>query len=127
MSERLFKKVKKNSDFAVTFVDVGGQKNPDSKMIKKALSNPSKHCTLEGKVTKVGKNKLKMSTPSTLTVNLNRSFGVIWGLGSSKLNDWLTNGLAPGDPNCGTCSGIKGFVRVYCEDPNSVMCCENCQ
>ena len=127
VSQRVFKKIKNNGDFAVTFFDAGGQKNPDPKMIKKALSDRSKHCTLEGKATKVGKNEVKISTSSTLTVNLSRPFGVYWGLGSSKLSDWLTNGIAPGDPNCGTCSGVKGFVRVQCTDPNSVICCENCQ
>ena len=46
-SEELLKNVQDNSDYRITFIDVGGQKTADRDVIKSALSDSSKYCTLE--------------------------------------------------------------------------------
>ena len=122
----LVKKVQDNSDYGITFVDTGGAKTVDSDTIKKALSDPSKYCTLEGKATKIGRNKVKVTTPSKLTVDLTRPVAVFSGLNSEKLRNFLSGAAGEGE-NCGMCYGVKGFTEVTCTDPNSIVCCENCQ
>jgi hypothetical protein len=122
----LFKNVQGNSDYGITFVDIGGAKTVDSDTIKKALSAPSRYCTLEGKAAKVGRNKVKVTTVSNLTVDLTRPVAVFAGLNSQRLRDFLSGGASAGE-NCGICYGMPGFKEVACEDPNSIVCCQNCQ
>jgi hypothetical protein len=123
-NEKVLKNVQDNSDYGITFIDLSGQKaDPDT--IRKALSDRSKHSTVEGKATKVGGNKLRITTASKVTVDLTRPFGTFLGLNSKKLGDLLA-GAGEGE-NCGTCFGVKGFTEVTCDDPNSIVCCQNCQ
>jgi hypothetical protein len=125
-NEDLLKNVQDDSDYGITFIDVGEQKTVDPSMIKSALSDPSKYFTIEGKATKVGKNKLKIATTSNATIDLKKSLATFWGLNSKKISDFLTNAAGEGD-NCGTCYGVKGFTQVTCESPSSLFCCGNCQ
>jgi hypothetical protein len=124
-SEKQLKKIRDNSNYAVTFVDFGGQK-PDRAVIRKSLSDPSRHSTLEGKATKLGGNRLKITTSSKVTIDLKQPFGTFWGLNSKKIRDFLA-GRAEGGEDCGVCYGVKGFTPVTCTDPKSLVCCENCQ
>src|SRR5256885_10688734 len=69
--EESFKNVKDDTDYAITFVDVGEGKSANRDVIKAALSDSSKVSSLEGKAKKVGANQVKISTNSKLTIDLN--------------------------------------------------------
>jgi hypothetical protein len=119
-NEELLKNVRDDSDYRITFIDVGGQKTVDRDMIKNALSDSSKYCTLEGKANKVGRNKLKVTTDSKLTVDLRQPYASFWGVNSKQLGDSLSSGHAAGNCECG---GIPDMKQVTCTDPASVLCC----
>jgi len=122
-NEELLKNVRDGSDYKVTFIDVGGQKTVDRDVIKNALSDSSKYCTLEGKANKVGRNKLKITTDSKLTVDLKRPFATFWGVNVKQIGDFLSGGH--GASNC-SCGGIEDMKQVTCTDPGSALCCTTC-
>jgi hypothetical protein len=121
-NEELLKDVQDNSDYRVTFIDLGGQKTADRDVIKNALSDSSKYCTLEGKANKAGGNKLKLTTDSKLTVDLRRPFATFWGVNAKQIGDFLS--VAAG--GCSGCGGIEDMKQVTCTDPASVLCCATC-
>jgi hypothetical protein len=110
----------------VTFVNVDGQKSVDRDMINNALSDRSKYCMLEGKAKTIGRNQLKLTTGSKLTVDLTRPFAVFWGVNSKQVRE-LVSGLRGASDSCGTCGGIPDMVQVTCTDPASVLCCNTCK
>ena len=122
--EESLKKVGEDSNYAITFVDVGDQKTASRDVIKKALSDSSKYSTLEGKAKVVGKNQLRLTTDSKLTVDLNRPFATFLGVNANQLGDLLSGGPAA-DSNC-DCGGIPQMKQVTCHDPTSVLCCTTC-
>lgn len=124
-SEDVVGKVQDNSDYGVTFVDLDGKTTADADTIRKALSDPSKHSTVEGKATKVEKNKLKLITASNIGVDLKRPVAVFWGLNAQKIKDLLSGGLTASDKSC-DCGGIPDMKQVTCHDPASVLCCGSC-
>jgi hypothetical protein len=123
-NEELLKNVQDNSDYGVTFIDLGGQKTVDRDVIKNALSDSSKYCTLEGRANKVGGNKLKITTDSKLTVDLKRPFATFWGVNFKQIGDFLSGGHSAA--NCSGCGGISDMKQVTCTDPASVLCCTTC-
>jgi hypothetical protein len=118
------KKIRDHSNYAITFVVLGEQK-ADRQSIKKALSDPSRHSTVQGKATKVGGNKLKITTTSTLTVDLKRPFATFWGVNAERLRELVSSGHAAGT-NCPGCGGIPDMKQVTCHDPASTLCCNTC-
>jgi hypothetical protein len=124
VDEESLKNVGTDTNYAVTFVDVGGQKTADRDVIKSALSDSSKYCTLEGKAKVVGRNQLRVTTDSKLTVDLNRPFATFLGVNAKRLGDLLSGGHAASS-NC-DCGGIPDMKQVTCHDPTSVLCCRTC-
>jgi hypothetical protein len=120
-NEELLKDIQDNSDYGITLIDLGKEK-PDRDTLKKALADPSKHSTVEGKATKLGDNRLKITTSSKVTVDVRQPFATFWGLNSKKIDDFLAGGSAAG--NC-QCYGVDDFKEVTCTDPNSVICCKS--
>jgi hypothetical protein len=122
--EESLKSVGEESNYAITFVNVGEQKTAGRDEIKKALSDSSKYCTLEGKAKVVGRDQLKITTDSKLTVDLSRPFATFLGVNASRLQDLLSGGHAA-NSNC-DCGGIPDMKQVICHDPASVLCCGSC-
>jgi len=119
-NEQSLKDVRQDGNYAITFVDVGGRKTADRDVIKNALSDSSKYCTLEGKAKLVGKNQVKITTDSKLTVDFKQPFATFWGVNAERLRD-LTSRRADSSPcNCG---GIPDMHQVTCEIITSVLCC----
>jgi hypothetical protein len=112
--------VKQDGNFAVTFVDVDGRKSVDRDVIKNALADSSKYCTLEGKATLVGKSQVKIITASKLTVDLKRPFATFWGVNAERLRDLASRNAAGSACSCG---GIPDMHQVTCEIITSVLCC----
>lgn len=121
-NEKLLKNVRDGSKYAITFIALGTQK-PAPKVIRQALSDPSRHSTVEGKATKVGANKLKITTTSKVTIDLTQPFGTFWGLNSKKISDFLSG--KPGRGAGCRCYGVDDFHAVNCDDPKSLVCCES--
>lgn len=125
VSDEIARNFSESSDYAVTFVQLGEQKDVKGADLKKLLANPSNRSTLEGKATKAGPNRIKVVTASTVTIDLNRPYATYWGLNVQRLQDILAGRRRDGD-SCGICFGVEGFREVTCTDPNSVVCCVAC-
>jgi hypothetical protein len=121
-NEQSLKDVLQDDNYAITFVDVGGRKTADRDVIKNALSDSSKYCTLEGKAKMVGKNQVKITTDSKLTVDLKRPFATFWGVNAERLRDLASRRADESSCNCG---GIPDMHQVTCEIITSVLCCAN--
>jgi hypothetical protein len=122
-SEQALKGVHDRKRYAVTLLDTGGAKNSNKAAVKKALSSPSKHFSIVGTATRLGRNKVKITTNTSATVDLSRPLVVFWASTENELRDALRGGVAN---SCGTCSGVDGYREVACQDPNSVVCCGYC-
>jgi hypothetical protein len=125
VSDEVARKFRESSDYAVTFVQLDGQKDVKGADLKKLLANASNRSTLEGKATKAGANRIKIVTASTVTIDLNRLHAAYWGLNDQRLQDILAGRRREGD-SCGMCYGVEGFTEVTCTDPNSIVCCVAC-
>jgi hypothetical protein len=125
VSDEVARNFRESSEYAVTFVQVGAQKDVSEADLKEMLANPSNRSTLEGKASKVGPNQVKVVTASTVTIDLNRPYATFWGLNEQWLQDILAGRRREGD-SCGMCYGVDGFTEVPCDDPNSIVCCEAC-
>ena len=124
VDEESFKNIKDDTDYAITFVDIGEQKSADREAIKTALSDSSKVSSLEGKAKKVGANQVKISTDSKLSVNLKRPIATFFGVNSSRLSDLLSGGQAA-SADC-SCGGIPDMKQVTCHEAPSTLCCTTC-
>jgi hypothetical protein len=122
--EESFKNVKDDTDYAITFVDVGEGKSANRDVIKAALSDSSKVSSLEGKAKKVGANQVKISTNSKLTIDLKRPFATFLGVNSNRLGDLLSGGQAA-SADC-SCGGIPDMKQVTCHEAPSTLCCTTC-
>jgi hypothetical protein len=125
VSDEVARNLRESGDFAVTFVQLGAQKDVKGADLKKLLADPSNRSTLEGKATKAGPNRIKVVTASTVTIDLNRPHAAYWGLDDRRLQDILAGRRRAGD-SCGMCYGVEGFREVTCTDPNSIVCCVAC-
>jgi hypothetical protein len=122
-SEQALKGVRDHKRYAVTLLDIGGTKKSDKAAVKKALSSPSKHFSIVGTATRMGRNKVKITTNASATIDLSRPLVVFWASTENQLRDALSGMVAN---SCGTCSGVDGYREVACHDPNSIICCGYC-
>jgi hypothetical protein len=125
-NEESFKNVQDNSDYAITFVSVGGRKTVDRDVINNALSDRSKYSMLEGKAKRLGTNQLKLITDSKIGIDLTQAYATFWGLNSKQVRE-LASGVRGASDSCGSCGGIPDMVQVTCTDPASVLCCNTCK
>jgi hypothetical protein len=116
------KNVRDGGNFKVTFVDLGGQKTVTPDVIKSALSNPARYTTLSGKATKVGPNRVKITTGKKLTVDVRQPVATFYGVNAKEIRDMLSRGRGAGETTC-DCGGIPDMRQVTCTDPSSVLCC----
>lgn len=122
-SEQALKGVRNHSRYAVTLLDIGSAKKSSKSAVKKALSSASKHFSIVGTATKMGRNQVKISTNASATVDVSRQLVVFWGTAENQLLDALQGNV---HNSCGTCSEVDGYREVPCQDPNSIICCGYC-